>query len=432
MRHYTRDDGGPAKEQNTPPAEPSCGNQMQCPYGQPQPSGGKGTRALILIMIGIAAAFVIGFGGYAIVLSVVDNVQESAPPAQSEGSSRPEEGSPSAGDDKNSNPVGTATDPDFAGLTFANQSSRRLTAAEAFQVSSQSVAVVGVAVEEETYYSSGIVLTEDGYLLTAAHAIGYSREDGVTVITADGKERKATVVGFDSAWDIAVLKVDADHLTPAEFAKEASLSVGDVVYAVTAAGEDRWNCVLSQGIVSGLDRDLSYDSVSGRGHIQTDAAISLNGSGGALVNASGQIVGLTISNEYLGNGAGYALPIQRAQTVIEEMIRNGYVPGKVRLGITGTTISRSEAAAYGVPPGVVILDIQPDSGFSGTGVQIGDVMTKLAGEPVTEMADVAPILQKHKPGEQVEVELYRQEESGDGHSFTVTVELKEDLGQTQK
>lgn len=420
------------KKKETPSEQMSCGeNNLQCPYGQPRPSGSKGARTLIAIMIGLAAVFVIGFGGYAILLSVLDNVGPAQTEQSGDRGSQTENTVPPQSDD-GKNPIGSGTDPDFTGLTFENQSAEQLTAKEVFQAASSSVAMVGVAVEDETYYSSGIVLTEDGYILTAAHAIGYSREDGVTVITADGKERDAVVVGFDSAWDVAVLKVDAENLIPASLAKEASLSVGDSVYAVTAAGEKKYNCALTQGIVSAVDRDLTYDSVSGLGHVQTDAAISVHGSGGALVNSAGQIVGMTISDAYLDDGAGYGLPIQRAETVIEGIIRSGYVPGKVRLGITGTSMTKSEAASYGVPQGVVILDIQPDSGFAGTGVQIGDILTELAGEPVRDMADVAPILKKHKPGEQVEAALYRQDESGDGHSFTVTVELKEDLGHTQK
>lgn len=434
MRNYTRDDDLPKKELNTSESkQPSCGD-FSCPYGQPQPTGNKGARTLILIMIGIAAAFVIGFGGYAVFLSIYDSVSGQSSAVQNKSTSQ-KENTDVVQEDSESNPVGTATNPDFAGLTFYRQSSEQLTAKQVFKAVAPSIAVVGVESGGETYYSSGIVLTEDGYILTAAHAIGYSREDGVSVITEDGEKREAVVVGFDSAWDVAVLKVEAKNLTPAVFAKKSVLSVGDAVYTVTASDDRKYNCVLTQGIVSALNRDLSYDSVSGLGHFQTDAGVGINGSGGALVNESGQIIGMTISSAYLSNlyaGESYALPIEAAETVIEGIIRTGYVPGKVRLGITGTTISKSDADSYGVPQGVMILELQSDSGFVGTGVQLGDIMTKLAGEPVTEMADVAPILQKHKPGEQIEVELYRQDESGEGHSFTVTILLQEDVGQTQK
>lgn len=438
MTNHPWDDANPVNENEIQPTEPEqaaapCGN-CQCPYGQPAPMPNRGSRILVGILIGLAAAFVIGFGSYAVFLSVQQNLGGSgdANGVQQETTSSVGNGTETPAEE---NPVGVGTDADFAGLAFAKQVESSLSAKSLYRALEPSVAAVTVQDGGDTYAASGIILTKDGYLLTTAHAIGYSRSSNVMVTTSDGREQKAVVVGYDSSADVAVLKIDRDDLTPATLAKANTVAVGDPVYAVVTADGELFTGVLTRGIVSAQERNISYDGVSGVGFLQTDAAIGVNGSGGALVNGAGQVVGLAISNSYLGDGyAGesYAIPIEQVRSIVEDIIRQGYVSGKVRLGITGTGLTKAEAKSYGIPQGVVIVEIAADSSFRDADVKVGDIITALDGTAITGMEDVAPILKKHKAGDQLEVELYRMEDSGDGSSFTVTVTLLDDAGQTQK
>lgn len=418
---------------------PSCGD-CQCPYGQPRPKANRGSKLFVGILVGIAAAFVIGYGGYAIFLSIQQSFQDS------EISISEEESSPSTHSDtgtaKKENPVGTGTDSKFAGLEFAAASDEDRAASEIYEQTQPSVVSVvldGKSVDASAqgdYYASGIVLTKDGYLLTTAHAIGYSRENIVTVVTPDGTQWEATIVGYDATSDIAVLKIDATNLTPATLGKSSSVGVGDWIYAVGAADDDEYSGVLTRGIVSAKNRKISYDSVTGTTYLQTDAAIGVGGSGGALVNTAGQVIGLNISNWYLDSdytGESYTIPIDQVKDIVSDLIRNGYVTGKARLGISGTDVTQSQSADYGLPQGVVIVEMEEDSVFQGMDVAVGDVITAIDGTEISGMEDITAFLKSHKAGETVTVTLFRLAENGQGgESFDVTIQLLADEGETQK
>ena len=421
-------------ETQTPAA---CGASFRCPYGQPQPTANKGTRTLLSILVGIAAAFVIGFGSYAIFLSVQQDLggEDSRFP-EADLTSAVEEGAGSGTDGEPENPVGTGTNADFAGLTLADPAEDSLSPREIYKKLAPSVASVVLhdADADTDYDASAVVLTKDGYLLTTAHAIGYSREGDVTVVIGDGKAQKAVVVGYDQSTDIAVLKVEQSGLTPAVLGRSSSVSPGDWVYAVGAAGDGDTGKVLTRGILSAASRTLHYDGVNGITFLQTDASVGTGGSGGALVNDGGQVIGISISSGYLetDGSESYAIPMEQVQSVVEDIIRGGYVSGRVRLGISGITVTQREAESYGVPRGVMIVSIAVDSAFSGTDAKVGDIITAIDGTTVSNMEDVQSILRKHKAGDRAEITLYRVEEEGDGQEFAVSVKLLDDRGQSQQ
>ena len=125
------------------------------------------------------------------------------------------------------------------------------------------------------------------------------------------------------------------------------------------------------------------------------------------------------------------MPMERVSQKITDLIRNGYVTGKVRLGISGIAITQEDADAYGVPKGVVIVEIQKNGGFAETDAQAGDIITKMDGVSIVTMGDISAVLEKHQAGDTIEVELYRMMESGESETKTVQVTLKQDTGQTQ-
>lgn len=438
MTNYPWDDA--TENQITPPQDDRITDgattgqgHCDCPYGQPAPAPNKGSRILLWIMVGIAAAFVIGFGSYAIYLSVQDSLASSRIDREQTTVSRPEEAP--ADDDGTENPVGTGTNPDFAGLVFAGGVDGSLSAKNLFRAVEPSIVTVTLRqTDGELLDYSGIVLTKDGYLLTTAHAVNYSRTADVTVITSDGKSQTAQVVGYDAASDVAVLKVDRRDLSPVTLGKADAVSVGDSIYTVTSAGGEAFHGVLTRGIVSAVDLPVAYDGVSSVTCFQTDASVSWCGDGGALVNGDGQVVGLALSGNYVTGEAGesYAIPIQQIRDVVEDLIRQGYLSGKVRLGITGVTLTESDAQTYGTPQGVAIVTIATDSVFAGTDAVVGDIITAVDGETVTGMDDLLAVLKKYQAGDQVEVTLYRLADTGEGETLTVTVTLLADEGETQK
>ncbi len=434
MSNYPQDGGRPEQKEEARAAQPvqePAPAGCQCPYGKPAPAPNKVTRALVYILVGFAAAFVIGFGGYAIFLSVQQNLGSSSAQQEAGDESAAQEDSGDNG--VADNPVGSGTDAGFGGLTLAKQSEKTLTAAEVYQAVAPSVAWVTAELDGETVSASGVVLTEDGYVVTAAHAIGYTRGAAVTVATSDGKTQPATVVGYDATADIAVLKADREDLTPAVLADSGDAAIGDAVYTVTAAEGSGYTGVLTRGILSAKGRAVAYDSVSGA-YLQTDAVVGEEGSGGALVNTAGQVIGITVSGSYLGGaGESYAIPVDQVQSVIEDLIRQGYVSGKVRLGISGFTLTEQETKAYGVPYGVLIVELEPGSCFDGTDVQAGDIITAIGGKAVEGMEDVGAILKGYAAGDTVEVALCRAAENGgENTAFTVTVTLLSDTGETQQ
>lgn len=419
MRHFEQED---AQQPQQIPA------QCSCPYGQPSPKRSRGTQALITILVFVAAAFVIGFGSYAVILTVQQHMNQttrSETASDAVGfSSSSENHNQSSGAEST---VGSNTDASFKGLTLQHAGTETLSAKKVYRTVSPSVVSIAVRGTTKTTYGSGIVLTEDGYILTAASLLGYNRDAEVTIRTEQNIADKAVVVGFDSTTDLAILKADGTFPS-AELAKN-TLSVGDRVYTVTAAEEAIYHGVLNDTGISSIDRTVSYDSVNVSGCSQLNSRLSESAIGGAAVNESGQVTGMVLVDE---EGQSYLLPMERVSQKITDLIRNGYVTGKVRLGISGIAITQEDADAYGVPKGVVIVEIQKNGGFAETDAQAGDIITKMDGVSIVTMGDISAVLEKHQAGDTIEVELYRMMESGESETKTVQVTLKQDTGQTQE
>lgn len=288
---------------------------------------------------------------------------------------------------------------------------------------------------------SGIVFSEDGYIVTNSHVVGDSNQYPVKVVftgrdeNEEDKEYPAQIVGYDKRTDIAVLKINATGLTPAEFADSDQLKVGDTVLSLGnpgVAGENFTN-TLTKGMVSAVNRTVTMSSINMQ-YIQTDAAINPGSSGGALLNLYGQVVGINAAKITTTEieGICFAIPTNIAKDVINDIVQNGYVSNRVRLGITIRSLSSYEAEMYNVPQGLVIVGFSDDSELPSKGVEIGDIITAFNGVDTTSSNTLYSELEKFKAGDKAKLTIYRQA-SGEqkARTFEVEVALLEDKGETQ-
>lgn len=274
---------------------------------------------------------------------------------------------------------------------------------------------------------SGIIMKSDGYILTNAHVVGNSNKLNVTVVI-DKKEYSAKVIGFDTRTDLAVLKIDAQNLTAAQFGNSDELNVGEWVLAIGNPGGIEFSNSLTRGIVSALNRSLGSENNPVK-YIQTDAPINPGNSGGALVNMYGQVVGINTAKKRDYEALGFAIPIKTAKAVVDDIIKNGYVSGRVKIGVTVRPISAYEAQAENVPQVVLILDINKDSSLYNQNIQPGDIITKIDGATVKSTTDLYGELSKHKPGDIVNLTIFRLSPlNREGSTFDVKVTLIEDKG----
>ena len=287
------------------------------------------------------------------------------------------------------------------------------------------------ASQEVQAAGSGIVMTSDGYIITNAHVI-YDTESeyqmgkatSVTVIMGENhdEEYEAEIVGYDIQTDLAVLKIDAEDLMPAEFGNSDDLQVGELVVAIgNPLGFELYGTTTC-GIVSAKNREVQLEDRT-MTLIQTDAAINAGNSGGMLLNAYGQVIGINSMKmsasygEASVEGLGFAIPINDAAEIIHSLIENGYVTGRPQLGITGATVSEEQAAFYQMPQGVYVY-----SATESTGLQEGDVITAIDGVEITTMDELNAQKNLHKAGETVTLRINRG-----GEIKTVQVTLQESV-----
>lgn len=229
-----------------------------------------------------------------------------------------------------------------------------------------------------------------------------------------------------------MLKIDAQNLVEAEFGDSSQVEIGEIVYALGNPGGLTLQSSFTDGMISGLNRVITTnDSLYSMSVIQTSAAINPGNSGGALINEYGQVIGITsskiISTDY--EGIGFAIPMNTAKVVIEEIIENGYVSGRAKLGITGQTIDSVTARYYSVPEGVQIVSIETDGSLYGTEAKVGDIIIACNGTDITEMADLQALLAECSPGDKMEITLYRYSATGvNNKTFNITVILSENKG----
>lgn len=271
------------------------------------------------------------------------------------------------------------------------------------------------------YWGTGIILSEDGLILTNAHLIEDC--DSATVSFPDGTSYPALLVGADTASDIAVLKIEASGLTPAAFGDSDRLIVGQHVAAIGNPLGEEYRATMTDGIISGVNRDVRY---SGRTLtlIQTNTAINEGNSGGALVNMYGQVIGVTnmkiMSNYSSIEGIGFAIPSTTICAIVNALIEDGEVRGRTAIGITVGAIGDEAAEYYKLPIGLYVSVVSENSDAYAKGIREGDIITAVNGEPARSTDDIVRVKDSLQVGDTITFTVWRA-----GESFDVDVTLIE-------
>lgn len=407
----------------------------------PKKSGGAGkviAGLLAVILVGGAS----GYGGAYLARSN-DSVSTSAS-VQTEAPAITQQTTVSA-DSGNSNKV--------SALGSTSSSNGEMTTRDVIEKVKPSVVLVSSTFTSAGGASTGtgIVFSADGYIVTNAHVIttevktsmnngnrqfdpfsnffdnfynNYSgsssqtevvKADKVTVTLNDETEYEATIVGCDSNTDLAVLKIDATGLTPAEIGDSSTLEMGDK--AITLGYPLGLGLSASDGIISGLNKEMSVEVAGGTATmtlLQTDAAVNPGNSGGPLLNSAGQVVGITSSKIASSevDGVGFAIPITDALPILNELMTTGTVKNTTpKIGITGTEISSAVKRYYNLPvdSGVLVASVEPGSCAEAAGLEAGDVIVKADGTDISTMDELVKIKNKHKAGEIMTLTLARSD-----------------------
>lgn len=267
---------------------------------------------------------------------------------------------------------------------------------------------------------SGIIISEDGYIITNSHVI--EGATSVDVVLNSGEEYPATVIGQDVKTDLAVLKIDAKGLPAAELGKSSDLRVGELAVAIGNPLGLEFQGSVTAGVISALNRTMD---VEGRQYtlVQTDAAINPGNSGGPLVNQYGQVIGINTVKISTSDteGMGFAIPIDVAAPIIDELISNGYVSGRPLIGLGVREITSEMSTYYNMPVGLYVVSVSPGSGAEKAGILPGDIVVKADGKAVTTMDELNDVRDTHKAGQTLTLEVVRS-----GKTMTVNVILGEE------
>ena len=292
-----------------------------------------------------------------------------------------------------------------------------MTPGQVYAANVNSVVAISSTIQTNSFYGtaegtatgSGFILTENGYVITNYHVV--EGASAVSVITHDGTEYPATIVGTVDTNDIAVLKVEATGLPAATLGSSDDLIIGDMVVAIgNPLGE--LTSTQTVGYVSGKDRDVTTDG-SIMSMIQTDAAINSGNSGGPLFNMYGEVVGVTTA-KYSGNsssgatieGIGFAIPIDDVKGMISDLIDYGYVTGAY-MGITVSNTDEQSAAMFGLPVGAYVMGVEKGGSADRAGIQAKDIIISLGGKEVKGVTSLTRALRSFKAGDNTTVTVVR-------------------------
>lgn len=262
---------------------------------------------------------------------------------------------------------------------------------------------------------SGIIISKDGYIMTNYHVVygadpkqSTASRTILEVFLPDGREAKAVFKGGDEKTDIAVIKIELKDLPVAELGDSSKLEVGELAVAIGNPLGMEFAGSVTVGVISALNRTIELNDRT-LNLIQTDAAINQGNSGGALLNSQGQVIGINSAKIAASGveGLGFAIPVNDAWPIVEQLIKYGYVRGRPAIGISGREISSVYASYFGLAQGIYVTDVVEGSGAEKAGIRRGDVIVSMAGKTVETVRDLDTIKESYKPGDTVTVVVDR-------------------------
>ena len=297
---------------------------------------------------------------------------------------------------------------------------------EIYERNIKSVVSINAILTGGSSTGTGVILTEDGYIVTNAHVV--ENAAAISVQLTDQDIFQAQVIGTDELSDLAVLKISASGLTPAQFGDSSSLRVGDTVVAIGDPLGVEFRGTYTDGIISGIDRDVDMDGRT-MTLLQTNAALNSGNSGGPLINCYGQVIGINtmkigaFTDKAGVEGLGFAIPSTTVKTIVDQLISQGYVSGRPTLGISGEGLSSFYQHYYRMPAGLYITQVSQSSEAYEKGVEEGDLLLSINDTPVTSMDDLKSTIFSCEVGQTVQVTIYRG-----GQQYLLELTLEEDRG----
>ena len=380
------------------------------------PKNKKHSRGLALGLCGVAAACLLFAGG-----AVVGNMAFGGNANSDSGTSA------STSDSAPTLQINSKPESDSSNSSDNYDTADGMAGEDIYKKVNPSVVSVISTTSEGTGSGSGVIMSKDGYIITNNHVVDGAQS--VSVQLSDDTSLDAEIIGTDEQTDLAVIKVTpTSDLTAAEFGDSDELEPGEYAYAIGSPGGVQFANTITGGRISAINRDLTVnDRVMTL--IQTDASINNGNSGGALINKYGQVVGITsakLSGNAFGSatveGMGFAIPINTAKDIVDELIQNGYVSGRPSIGITGQNVE----SADGKVSGVQVYSIDSRAKAAGEGLQVGDVITAVDGTPTPDMDKVNELKQDKKAGDKLTLSVYRIS-TGKTLNITITLTDSHDL-----
>ena len=305
-------------------------------------------------------------------------------------------------------------------LTISESTGEELSLPDIYKKVIPSVVSITASSSSSTSTGTGIIMSSDGYIITNYHVASSAQQ--IVVLLTDGQEYTACQVGGDETSDIMVLKIDATGLTPAEFGDSDAAEVGDSVVAIGDPLGIELRGTMTDGIICGIKRDVDVGDRT-MSLMQTNAALNSGNSGGPLVNMEGQVIGInTIKLSSTGyttvEGLGFAIPIDSAKPIVDELVKKGYVTGRPAFGFDVEQLESRISLYYDLPGKLYIRSVEPNSDAYTQGIRAGDIITAIDGQTVTTVDEFNRIKNEYSAGDQIPLTIYRS-----GHNYEVTVTL---------
>jgi serine protease Do len=400
------------------------------PFGTPPQQPKKepnGTKLFLGIIISLLATVVIGFSLYGVYMSYSNTPDKSA--QTSEKSAEQEESSESSKGPELTIIDNSENESAMSGQDIYKKCAPSIVRIDCFSQDSE-------LFSSEVGMGSGIIISKDGYIVTNAHVVTDKNGNqlDITVSLGENDERKAKIIGVDQKTDLALVKMEAKNLTPAELGNSDQAQIGESAFII--GNPLALEKSMTKGIISGLDRSISNSNAIGSlvKYIQTDAALNPGNSGGGLFNAKGKVIGIIgskFTNQAVDN-MGFAIPMKTVKEVIDDLIAFGHVKGRPALGITVKNITPYMAQTNNIPMGAYIHSFNDNCTLPANGVREKDIITKVNGKDTDTVNALHATLREYKVGDSVTLTIFRRASQMSGQERNTTFEVQATLVEESK